>query len=274
LNANAQQIAIPAEAIFRLIDLEKCIAAAKDARMSSAKWAFGITAVATLASTFLGWKWASVPAYLAGLALILGRPLIAKFNPDPQAPYQPSLEGSRPKFTLGGCAAPKESEEERKRVKLLERVILPAEEGMKTYYWGEVDCMGGGPESSVCLEKGRFRVRVEGFAGDIVRPINGWTYSEDCGDAINTVGIWDRDYERPTEFGPIPERSIHHDTYFVEYIGPNTDGRVRRAGPFGCPNDTRDEGIEDGGIQDLGVDGEVVMFDDEGNAVDVPPLEE
>lgn len=273
LNAKAQQISIPADAVFKLIDLEKCIAAAKDARLSSAKWAFGISAAATIAGSVMGWKWLSVPAYLAGLALILGRPLAAKFNPDPQDPYQPSLAGARPRFSLGGCAGPKETEEEKKRVKLLERIILSAEEGLKTYYWGEVDCAGRGPESSVCLEKGRFRIRIEGFAGDIVRPVNGWKYSKECDDAINEVGIWEPGHERATQFGPIPERSIHPDTYFVEYVGPNTEGRIRRAGPFGCPMDTRDEGIEDGGITDLGVDGEVAMFDGEGNSVDVPPLE-
>jgi hypothetical protein len=274
INAGKQQIAVPAEAVFRLVDLEKCISAARDARLDSARWAFGISAVAALGSSFLGWKWMSVPAYLAGLAILFGRPLMAKFYPEPQDPYQPILSGSRPRFTMGaGCAAPRETEEQQKRVKLIERIIMPDEEGLKSYYWGEVDCAGRGPLSSVCLEKGRFRVRVEGFAADIVRPVNGWKISHDCEEAINEICVWDVEDYRETNFGPVPEKSIHHDTYFVEYIGPNTNGKVRRAGPFGCPNDTRDHGIEDGGITKLGVDGEVLMFNEDGIPVDVPPLE-
>lgn len=270
VNAGAQQISVPAEAVFRLVDLEKCISAARDARLTSARWAFGISAAATIATSLLGWKWVSVPAYLAGLAIIFGRPLAAKFNPDPQDPYQPVLAGKVQRFSIGSCAPPRESEEEKKRVKLIERIILPAEAGMKNYYWGEVDCMGRGPESSVCIEKGRFRVRIEGWAGDIVRLVNGWEFSRDCEQAINTIGVWEPGMDRQTPFGPVPDRSIHEETFFVEYVGPNTGGRIRRAGPFGCPLDTRDHGIEDGGITKLGVDGDVVMFDGDGNLVDVP----
>jgi hypothetical protein len=274
INAGHQQIAVPAEAVFRLVDLEKCISAARDARLDSARWAFGLTAGATIVSTLLGWKWVSIPAYIAGLAILFGRPLMAKYYPEPQDPYQPILSGARPRFSLGaGCAAPKESEADKKRVKLIERVILPPEPGLKSYYWGEVDCAGMGPQSSICLEKGRFRIRVEGYAADIVRPINGWKFCKTCDDAINVIGVWDVDGYRNTSFGPVPEKSIHLETYFVEYVGPNTGGKVRRAGPFGCPMDTRDHGIEDGGITKLGIDGDVAMFDGEGNPVPVPPLE-
>jgi len=273
INSGAQQIAVPADMVMHLVDLEKCISAARDARLDSSRLAFGISAGAAIVSTFLGWKWVSIPAYIVGLGILFGRPLYAKYYPDPQDPYQPDLAGvrRRQRFTMGSCAPPKESEEQKKRVKLIERVILPAEEGIKSYYWGEVDCAGRGPEGAVCLQKGRFRVRIEGFAGDIVRPTGGWEFTDDCGtNAINEIGVWEPASDRPTQFGPIPEESIHEEDYFVEYVGPNTNGRIRRAGPFGCPLDTRDHGIDDGGITKLGVDGDVVMFDGEGNPVPVP----
>jgi hypothetical protein len=273
VNAGSQQISVPADAVLKMVDLEKCISAARDARLDSARLAFGISAGAAIVSTFLGWKWISIPAYITGLAILFGRPLYAKYYPDPQDPYQPDLAGVKPRYSMGSCAPPKETEEQKKRVKLRERIVLPADPGIKSYYWGEVDCMGRGPEGSVCLEKGRFRVRIEGWAGDIVRPVNGWKYAKDCEkESINEIGVWEPGMDRQTMYGPIPEESIHPDTYFVEYIGPNTGGRVRRAGPFGCPLDTRDHGIEDGGITKLGVDGDVAMFDGEGNPVEVPPM--
>lgn len=271
ITAGAQQISVPAEVVLRLIDLEKCISAARDARLDSSKLAFMVSAGAALVSTFIESKWITVPAYLAGLAIIFGRPFYTKYYPDPQDPYQPDLSGRQQRFGMGSCAPPKETEEQKKRIKLIERIILPKEQGTKTYYWGDVDCAGRGNENAVCLEKGRFRIRVEGFEGDVIRPGDGWEVIEDCGeDAINEIGVWEPSQDRPTAYGPIPDASIHEETYFVEYVGPNTKGKIRRAGPFGCPMDTRDHGIDDGGIKDLGVDGDVAMFDIDGNPVPVP----
>lgn len=271
INAGAQQVAVPAEVLFRLVDLEKCISAARDARLTSARWAFGISAGAAIATTLLGWKWLSIPAYIAGLAILFGRPLAAKYNPDPQDPYQPAIKGASlggvSRASLSGCAPPKETEEEKKRVKLIERIILPKEAGLKNYYWGEVDCSPMGRESSVCLKKGRFRVRIEGWEGDIVRPSGEWGITDDCEEALNVIGVWDVDGNRETSYGPIPEKSSHPETFWVEYVGPKTGGKIRRAGPFGCPLDTRDHGIDDGGIEDLGVDGDVVVFDENGEPV-------
>ena len=269
INAGAKNVSVPADAIFKLVDLEKCISAARDARLASARWAFGISAVAAISGSLLGWKWMSTPAYIAGLAILFGRPLMAKYYPEPQDPYQPSLAGlAGTKHGLGGCAAPHETDVEKAMAKIIERVVVPASPGIKRYYWGEVDCMPVGPEKAVCLKKDRFRVRVEGWSGDIVRPINGWEFSEDCEKALNIIGVWDEGAKRETVFGPIPKESRHEETYWVQYVGPNTDGKIRIAGPFGCPFDTRDYGLEDGGILDRGVDGDLVLLDESMEPVD------
>jgi hypothetical protein len=62
--------------------------------------------------------------------------------------------------------------------------------------------------------------------------------------------------------------SNHEHSYWVEYVGPLTDGRTRRAGPFGCTGDPVDHAMEDGGFTEPGVDGGYVIFDSEGNVVD------
>lgn len=270
LNAGQQMVNVPADMVFRLVDLEKCISAARDARLDSAKLAFTISAAGAIASLVLGWSWLGVPAYIGGLAILFGQPLVAKFSADPQAPFKPAISGCGTKFALGGCPAPHESEEDRKKPKLIERIILSPEKGVSRYYWGEVDCAGEGLEGSICLKKGRFRVRVEGWAGDIAIPTDGWEFADDCIESVNVIGVWDAPgFPRKTKFGPVPTKSRHPLTYWVEYVGPNTGGRIRRAGPFGCPFDTRDHGLEDGGIKNRGVDGELAVFDSDGDVVEV-----
>lgn len=96
LASGAQQVSIPAEAVFRLVDLEKCVSAARDARLSSAKWAFGLAAAGSIANFVFGISWIGVPTYLAGLAILFGRPLIARFSPEPQEPYKPAISGRGP----------------------------------------------------------------------------------------------------------------------------------------------------------------------------------
>lgn len=274
MTAGAQQVTVPAEAVFRLVDLEKCVSAARDARLSSAKWAFGLAAVGSIANFVFGLSWIGVPTYIAGLAILFGRPLMAKYYPEPQDPYKPAISGPGELWNLSGCTAPRESDEEKAKPKLLERVILPARSGRQKFHWGDVDCAPGGQESAMCLRKDRLRVRVEGWTGDRIRPAEGWerTDGRDCREAFNVIGVWDAAAgPRRTPHGPLPEKSRHEDTYWIEYVGPMTGGAVRRAGPFACPFGTMDHGMMDGGIKKRGADGEFVLFDAEDRVVDMEP---
>ncbi len=269
LKAGSQMVSVPADAVLHLVDLEKCVSAARDARLSAAKLAFTFSAVGAIADIVFGLSWIGVPAYLAGLAVLFGRPIVAKFRPEPQEPFKPSIAGRR--AALAGCQPPHESDEERRRPKLLERVVLSPHRSVKRFYWGEVHCVPGPTEGSVCIRKGRFRVRVEGWAGDVIVPAEGWSLAEegDCVRALNEVGVWETPGgPRRNAYGPLWEKSRHERTFWVEYVGPNTDGRIRRAGPFGCPDDTRDHAMEDGGIAVRGIDGDLVLFDGEGNVVE------
>lgn len=94
VNAGATQITLPADVVFRLIDLEKCITYARDARLDGAKLAFAVSAVASVADFVFGLSWLGTLGYIASLGIILGRPLYAKFRPDPQAPFTPTLKGA------------------------------------------------------------------------------------------------------------------------------------------------------------------------------------
>lgn len=93
VNSGANQVSLPADVVFRLIDLEKCITYARDARISGAKLAFTVSAIASVADFVLGISWLGTIGYVSSLAILLGRPLYAKFHPDPQAPYAPELKG-------------------------------------------------------------------------------------------------------------------------------------------------------------------------------------
>jgi hypothetical protein len=94
VDAGNTQISLPADVVFRLIDLEKCVTYARDARISGAKLAFGISAVASIVDLVFGISWLGTVGYVTSLAIILGRPLWAKYHPDPQAPFAPVLKGS------------------------------------------------------------------------------------------------------------------------------------------------------------------------------------
>lgn len=274
LHAGAQTVVVPAQAIFRLVDLEKCISAARDTRLTAAKIAFGLSATGAIADLVFGLSWVAVPAYIAGIAVLFGGPILAAVSAEPQEPYKPHIAGCKGKVKLAGCPTPKETEEQKLQVKLLERVILSPERGTKKFYWGDVDCTPGDIESSICLRKGRFRVRVEGWAGDIVVPTEGWAFADDCGNALNEVGVWEADGPpRLTSFGKLWAMSRHEETYWVEYVGPNTQGRIRRAGPFGCQWDTRDHALEDGGITKPGLDGDLVLFEPSGEVVELEDAE-
>lgn len=270
LQAGAKTVNVPAEAVFRLVDLEKCTSAARESRLKAAKWAFGLSAAGTIANVVLGLSWVTVPTYLAGLGILFGGPLIARLSAEPQDPYKPSI-GCVKTYALSGCAPPKETEEEKAMIKLIERVILSNRHGRRNHWWGSVDCHPGGQLATTCLKKGRLRVRVEGWEGDTVTPAPGLEFSTDCEDkALNVIGVYEVDSEfRETGFGPLPEKSRHPETYWVEYTGPKTNGTIRRAGPFGCPLDTRDHAIEDGGITEKGVNGDYVLMDVNGEMVPV-----
>jgi hypothetical protein len=220
--------------------------------------------------------WLTVPAYITGLVLIYGRPLYAKYEAVPSEPYKPVMSGRRiilgTRRSMAGCAAPEETAEEAARVKYLERVILPEGGGTFNHYWGTVDSPGNSSdEMAICLSKGRFRIHVEGFAGDKVMPAKGWEKAVVCEpSALNTVAVYTVPGEpRSTEYGPVPEKSRHDDNFWVEYVGPLTRGAMRRAGPFGCPFDTRDHALEDSGLTVRGRDGDFVIFDASGDVVEV-----
>lgn len=270
LEAGATRISVPAQAVVRLIDLEKCVSASRGARLSSAQWAFTLSAGGTVANLLFGIPWITIPTYLLGLGFLFGAPLIARYSAKPEEPFAPSL-GCRKAYSMSGCAAPDETEEERKMIKLVERVILSPKRGVRKHWWGTVDCRPGGEEASTCLEKGRLRVRVEGWAGDVVTPAAGWALADDCSEKpLNVIGVWDVPGEpRRNAFGSVPSESRHEVTYFVEYVGPNTGGTIRRAGPFGCPYDTRDHAIDDGAIKERGKDGDYQLFDTNGDPVEI-----
>jgi len=279
LNSGAQSVSVPADAVFRLVDVEKCISAARDARLDGAKLAFTLSAVGTIANFVLGLTWITIPTYIAGLAILFGRPLMARLNATPQEPYKPVLSGraARRHHCLGGeceIIAMKLRQEEKEnpnRRKVLERVVVCPDLPVQRHYWGTVKPNPGGPESAVCLKKDRFRVRVEGWAADEVSPSNGWSFTdpEDCNGNI-VLAVWSPGTRgtEDTGWGEVSQDSGHDNTYWVEYVGPLTDGKIRRAGPFGCTGDPVDHAKEDGGFEEPGVDGAYAIFDQNGDVVD------
>jgi hypothetical protein len=272
LKARATQVTVPAEMIFRLVDLEKCVSAARDARLSSSRWAFTLSAVGAIADFALGITWLGVPMYIAGLGLLFGRPLYAKYQATPEEPFAPSIAG-RKACLSGECELiamkmKKEAAGNPMKRQVLERVIVPRTRDLQVHHWGTVAPGPGPQESSVCLSKDRFRIRVEGWVGDVVTPTPEWrrTTNGDCAGDIN-ICVFDPQSIRQTLWGPMNVDSGHDGSYWVEYAGPLTKGRVRRAGPFGCTGDPVDHAMEDAGFSKAGVDGGYVIFDKAGNVV-------
>lgn len=226
LDAKASNIAVPAEAVFRLIDLEKCISAARDDRIDTQRLAFGLAAAGSIANFVFGITWLGVPAYIAGLALTFGRPLLAKYTATPEEPYSPSISGD--------CEPGIGDHTDKKKV--LERVIVSRLPGTQRHWWGTVKPSYGPREACVCLVKDRFRVRVEGWNGDDVRENGDWQRAplSEC-ETRKTICVWEPcgSGARETMFGPVPAESGHPETYWIEYVGPLTDGVCRMAGPFG-----------------------------------------
>lgn len=228
LAAGKTTVTVPSEAVLRLVDLERCITSARDARLSSARLSFLISAGAALGGTLLGLGWLTVPAYVAGLVILLGRPLVVKYTAEPEEPYRPMLSGD--------CEAHADMGDHTDKAKVLERVVLSRSPHTRVHHWGTVEVVPGPLEAGVCLAKEKHRVRVEGWRGDVVRPAPGWEKISvrECM-ARNVIGVWEACGADPrvTAFGPIPARSGHEETYWIEYVGPLTGGVCRRAGPFG-----------------------------------------
>lgn len=237
LRAGQSAISVPADAVFHLMDLEECVSAAKDARISAAKLAFTISAVGAIADTVFGLSWLGIPAYIAGLAILYGRPLLAKLQAEPQEPFKPDISGHK---MSSACVRSTSSffrlGDHTDKRKILERVILSTSEGVQQYHWGEARPAFGGLPGAVCLAKGRFRVRAEGWAGDDVRPAAGWAPAPigEC-DSRREIVVWSPcgTRSRGTPYGPVPAASGFEETFWVEYVGPLTGGTCRVAGPFG-----------------------------------------
>jgi hypothetical protein len=229
LKEGSQVVVVPADALLRLVDLEKCISAARDARLGSAKLAFYFSAGGAIADIVFGLSWISIPCYIAGLAILLGRPLVAKLKPEPEEPYKPALTGGQDECHVAiGDHTDKN--------KILERVVVAGGAAVQRYHWGEVHPAFGPVQAAVCLSKDRFRVRVEGWLEDTVIVNDGWERAplSEC-EVRKQIAVWSPCGAEPrnTPHGPIPRDSGHPETYWIEYVGPLTDGLCRVAGPFG-----------------------------------------
>lgn len=223
VQAGAAQVRVPAEAVFRLVDLEKCVSAARDARLNAGKIALAFSVSGVAADVIFGWRWISLGLYLTGLAVLFGQPLMAKFSAEPREPFKPALAGA--------C---KEAAPEQKKT-VLERVILSPGK-LQGHHWGTARSASDPVQAAVCYAKGRYRVRIEGWKGDLVIPKTGWIRipDEECRGDVE-FATWDACGEpaRTTPFGPVPKKSSMDETYWVEYTGPLTGGACRTAGPFG-----------------------------------------
>jgi len=272
LSTGASQIMLPADTVFRLVDLEKCVSAARDARLDTARTAFTISAIGAIADFVFGISWLGTTAYVTGLALLLGRPLIARFYPSPQSPYAPAMAGRR-RCMSGTCELirMKMEEDEKKNPdarRVLERTLI-SDLPNELHYWGTVAPDPSGP-TSICLQKGRFLIRAESDSGIAVSPLGDWKIARDgeCWGSIN-IAVYDKsiDSGRLSD-AELNQDSGHEKTYWVEYWGPLTQGRVRRAGPFGCTGDPVAHAMEDGGFSEAGVDGGYAILTPDGAIVE------
>lgn len=94
LGTNTSQILVGADVFFAVTDMEECVAGAKNARLSSAKTAMFISAGAAIGETLFGLTWLSLPAYIISLAIVLGRPLVARVKEVPAEPFRVDSMGS------------------------------------------------------------------------------------------------------------------------------------------------------------------------------------
>lgn len=227
-------VSVPRDGLFAIIDLEECVSAAKDKRLDSTKLALVISAGGALAQV-IGLGWLSLPAYLASLAVTFGEPVMRFLKlKEPEPQFQVGAPAR-----AGGCGAAPSLGHHTDKARTIERVILPpSAPAPLRHYWGEAFPAWGPAEGAVCLSKGPFRVRVEGWTGDVVVPTPGWLRAplSACESAENVVAVWTvcgGAPPRATAFGPAPSRSRHEESWWAEYAGPATAGACRRAGPFG-----------------------------------------
>lgn len=155
------------------------------------------------------------------------------------------------------------------RRKVLQRFIVPPSPRMQRYHWGTVQVAPSRRQGAIYLAKDRFRVRVEGWVGDIVKLEDGWEFCDpdDCNGQI-VIAIWSSRPPEDTIWGPPPMESGHENTYWVEYVGPRTGAIPRRAGPFGCTVDPVDYAMSDAGFSQPGWDGGYVLLDSDDNVVE------
>lgn len=247
--------------VTAVMDLEECVSAARDRRLSAAKAALMISAAGAIGEVALGLPWLGIPAYLISLALVLGQPLAEKVKDAAEEPFKPDVLSGR-----------KRMGEQADKAKIIERVILSSNRRIQRYYWGTVEAAPVGPENALCLAKGEFRVRVEGWVGDRITLTEGWNLVplSDCLVAKHEIAVWEpcAGPPRSTAFGPISRESGHENTIWAEYVGPLTGGICRKAGPFCCKGDAAQHALEDGGVTDPGGDGGYVLFDRNGQVVD------
>lgn len=156
------------------------------------------------------------------------------------------------------------------RRKVLERVVVATGPRMQRYHWGTVQVFPGRRQGAIYLAKDRFRVRVEGWAGDLVKPEKGWDFCDpdDCNGQI-VIATWSNRHPSETIWGPPPMESGHENTYWVEYVGPRTGPIPRRTGPFGCTVDPADHAMSDGGFTQPGWDGGYTILDSGDNVVEL-----
>jgi len=156
------------------------------------------------------------------------------------------------------------------RRKVLERVVVATGPRMQRYHWGSVQVFPSRRQSAIYLKKDRFRVRVEGWEGDIVKPEKGWDFCDpdDCNGQI-VIATWSNRNPAETLWGPVSEDSGHENTYWVEYVGPRTGPINRRSGPFGCTVDPADHAMSDGGFTQPGWDGGYAILDPHDNVVEL-----
>lgn len=253
LKDNTAFIQVPADLIFATMDLEECVTGARDARLSSAKTALIISALAAGAQLILGVGWLSLPAYIISLAVVLGRPLATRFKSNPAEP-----------FRVGGPKPPFPRKQNSVGNRLIERVIV-SRGPEQHHHWGSVAPSGSHVHGTVALARGDFRVRIEGFDQDRVTVAAGW-HRVPVGDAVmgrREIAVWGPG-DLPARATPWGGLSGHLSGYWVDYTGLRTQGVLRRAGPFDTKVDAMSHAIEDADIVTPGLDGGLVIYDPSG----------
>lgn len=179
------------------------------------------------------------------------------------------LDGAQCEIIAAKLKDEEKSNPERRKV--LERTIISDGPRLQRYHWGSIQVNPKGRQGAIYLaKKERFRVRVEGWEGDLVKPEKGWDFCDpsDCNGQI-VIAVWSNRHPSETIWGPPPMESGHENTYWIEYVGPRTGSTPRRAGPFGCTGDPVDHAMEDGGFSQPGWDGGYTILDSRDNVVEL-----